>query len=389
MPLMCLPMGLQGRPDLLFRVDNIRSELGPFGYHVVEIKTARNIQKAHILQGAVYNRLVGAAQGYEPTEFYILNRDREMQTIPMSDVAGDLDRVLSDMRDVLNRKPVEPCYGAGRWPWETYVNSLATDANDVSLIPGVGATKRQDLVGAGFRTVDAVAVTQEQALTKLRGVGVPTARKFITSAKAIHQNRPVQREEGLQIPHAETEVFLDLEGTDPRIGEDGLEVVNYLIGALLRRSSETPTFVPFFASSSEAEEQILTEFFEWGASLGDTVFYHWHHYERTHLQKMAGYYGFPRDQVAPVIDRLVDLHPIVTKAFAFPSYGEGLKDIAKCLGFRWRQDDMTALTAVALYFKYLHSDGADEEAKKRILDYNEDDCRATMYVYDWLLSQRV
>ena len=164
MPLMCLSIGLQGRPDLLVRVDGPGSELGPYAYSDVEIKTVRYIQRAHILQGAVYNRLLGIAQGYEPAEFHMINRDGNVQTIQMADVASDLDGVLSDMREIMNGKPVEPCYGAGEWPWESHVNSLAIARNDISLIPGIGLAKREGLIGAGIRTVDDIAAAPEPVL---------------------------------------------------------------------------------------------------------------------------------------------------------------------------------------------------------------------------------
>ena len=69
MPLICRNIGLEGRPDVLVRVDDIGSDLGDFSYVVVEIKSARNISEAHILQGAVYNRMMGIVQGYEPDEY--------------------------------------------------------------------------------------------------------------------------------------------------------------------------------------------------------------------------------------------------------------------------------------------------------------------------------
>lgn len=388
MPLMCLPMGLEGRPDVLVRVDEVASELGPFSYCVVEIKTRRNIQKAHILQGAVYNRLLGAVQGYEPPQFYVINRDGDMQTIRMAEVDDELDRVLSEMREVINGKVIEACHGAGRWPWESYVDSLAIVAKDVSLIPGVGPAIREALISEGFKTVDAVANAQVQSLTNVHRVGATTARKFISSARAIHDGHPVRRDTNLEVLRAKTEVFLDFEGTDPRIGVEGLEVVNYLIGALIRHPSQPAVFVPFFAESFEDEERVLREFLEWGASLDEALFYHWHHYERTHLKKMTDHFGVTTTQASPVTDRLVDLYPITTKSFAFPAYGEGLKEIAKCLGFSWRQGDVDALTSVALYFKYLDSNGTDKEAKQKILDYNKDDCLATVHVFDWLLSQQ-
>ena len=151
----------------------------------------------------------------------------------MSDVASDLDKALNEMHQIMAGAALEPVYGAGRWPWETHVNRLATEANDVSLIPGVGAAKRQPLIESGYRTVDAVAAAQEESLTELRGIGVATAKKFITSARAINTSRPIRRGKTPAFPLAPVEVFFDLEGTDPRIAVDGdgLEVVNYLIGA--------------------------------------------------------------------------------------------------------------------------------------------------------------
>jgi uncharacterized protein len=389
MPVMCRALGLEGRPDVLTRVDDAESALGSYSYSVTEIKTARNIHKAHILQGALYNRLVGVIQGYEPPKFYIINRDGDTQAIQMADVNDELDQVLADMRAVMEgRKVIEPYYGGGRWPWETYVNNLAIQASDVSLVPGVGNAIRAGLIREGYRTVEAVASTSVEALTQVPRIGKTTAWKFITTAKAIHESCPVRRAHDLHLPQASIQVFLDFEGTDPRIRADGLEVVNYLIGALVRRGSESAIFVPFFAESLDDEKRMLQEFLEWSASLNDAMFYHWHHYERTHLKKMTEHFNISPAQAAPVMGHLVDLHPITTKAFAFPAYGEGLKEIAKSLGFNWRHGDVDALTSVALYFQYLDSDGTNHEARQKILDYNEDDCLATMHIFDWLLPQQ-
>ena len=388
MPLLARPMGLEGRPDLLVRVDDIGSDLGAFSYGLVEIKSARRIRDAHILQGAFYNRLLGIVQGYEPAEFYMINRDAQDQSIKMSEVTGKLDVALDAMHRIIAGQRVEPAYRSAKWPWESYVNRLAVEAKDVSLIPGVGGAKREVLAGAGFGSVDTMAKAEEEALVELPGIGGTTAKRFVSSARAIQQSIPIRRGTMSAMRRRKTEVFFDLEGTDPRIGVEGLEVVNYLIGALIRQASEQATFIPFFASTFDGEERILKEFFEWGNTLDDPVFYHWHHYERTHLIKMIQHYGLSERITSRVMERLVDLSPIATKSFAFPTYGEGLKDIAKALGFTWRQEDVDALISVTLYLKYVESGGTDEESRNRILAYNEDDCLATMHVFDWLLCQQ-
>jgi uncharacterized protein len=122
MPLLCRPSGLEGRPDVLVRVDGVDSDFGPFSYAVVEIKSARHITEAHLFQGAVYNRLLGKVQGWEPEQFYVVNRDSESQTVRMADYAARLDDVLDNMRSIMDGAHVDPCHGAGKWPWATYVD---------------------------------------------------------------------------------------------------------------------------------------------------------------------------------------------------------------------------------------------------------------------------
>ncbi|MCH8802225.1 MAG: TM0106 family RecB-like putative nuclease [Chloroflexi bacterium] len=169
--------------------------------------------------------------------------------------------------------------------------------------------------------------------------------------------------------------------------DEGLEVTNYLIGNVWRPANGKPEFLPFFTSTSAGEEANLRAFLDWASSLDEPVFYHWHHYERTHLKKMCEFYQVDPVQVDWVMERLVNLVPPVTDSFAFPCYGRGLKDIAKVLGFRWRQDDVDAAGSVVLYRRFVGSGGTDVVSKEKILIYNEDDCMATMHVFDWLMAQ--
>ena len=121
----------------------------------------------------------------------------------------------------------------------------------------------------------------------------------------------------------------------------------------------------------------------------DPVFYHWHHYERTHLAKMAARWGERPEKVNFVLERLVDLSPWATKGFAFPAYGESLKAIAKSLGFRWQQEDVSGVGSIALYENFVYSGGTDQTSKEKIIVYNQDDCFATMHIYDWVMAQEI
>lgn len=388
MPLLGGPAGLEGRPDVLERMDGVPSDLGDYSYRVVEIKYARRVKQGHILQAAAYNRLLGLAQGCEPVEFAVLNGDFQVLPYEMSEWDAKLDQALEAIREILNGGLVVPCYGAGEWPWTSYVNQLAVENNDVTLLTGIGAARRSSMVNAGFSRVDQVALADENTLMDIRGIGSKTASMLKAAAQALEEGRVIRREPTPPIPRGRTEVFFDFEGTDPQMGSEGLEVTNYLIGNIWRPVDGKPEFLPFFADTSPDEEANLRAFLAWAYSLDDPVFYHWHSYELTHLKKMGEFYQIDPVQLEWVTDRMVNLVPPVTDSFAFPCYGRGLKDIAKSLGFRWRQDDVDGAGSVVLFRRFVESGGADVETKQKILIYNEDDCLATMHVFDWLLAQK-
>ena len=154
MPLVCWPQGLTGRPDVLERVDGVPSVFGDFSYRVVEIKSARRLRESQIMQGALYNRVLGLVQGYEPPVFQMVNGDFDLVPVNMADVDQRLDQVLEEVREIMGGKPVEFCYGAAGWPWASYVDGQAVAADDVSLIVGVGLSVRTNLVAAGYATLE-------------------------------------------------------------------------------------------------------------------------------------------------------------------------------------------------------------------------------------------
>ena len=387
MPLVSWPDGMTGRPDILERVDGVPSIFGDFSYRVIEIKSSRKLRESQILQGALYNRVLGLVQDYEPPVFQMVNRDFDVVPVTMADVSGRLDRVLEEVKEIVGGKPVEACHGAARWPWVSYVDGLAVAANDVSLVPGVGAATRSNLVEAGYATLESIASANETELVSVRRIGAATARKMVVSAQAIQGQKPLRRGELADLRRGKTEVFFDFEGAQDQEEDDGLEMVNYLIGAAYRTPGGKAQYRAFFAESFDKEDDNLIDFLEWADSLEDPVFYHWHHYEHTHLKKMVERYGVDPQLATAVLDRLEDLFPWATKGYAFPAYAESLKAIGKCLGFNWRQDDVSGVGSMALYMKYVESGSTDLNAKDKIIVYNEDDCFATMHIYDWVLAQ--
>jgi uncharacterized protein len=304
------------------------------------------------------------------------------------DYEKELDEVLAGVRRIFAGEVPDPCYGHCGWPWEQYGNRLAIERQDVSLIGGIGPSLQTALKAAGYKTVNDVAATTPNDLKRVKGVGQAKAEGFYTRARAISSKAPVQRPGCvMEFPQKKYEFFLDLEGTDSSFDPKGGSVTNYLIG-MVSREQGTVSYRPFFAPAPDQEGKILQEFCAFLETYDDFVLYHWHHYDRIALERMFDAHGLPATAKARALDHLRDLHSITTQAFAFPAYSDGLKSIAGCLGFQWRQDDVDALTSIVLYREYSSTRTKNTDTLKKILDYNEDDCRAVMFVKDWLVDSR-
>ncbi|SDT30480.1 RecB family nuclease, putative, TM0106 family [Friedmanniella luteola] len=212
-------------------------------------------------------------------------------------------------------------------------------------------------------------------------------------ARMLHAGVSFDRETSgpILVPAAALEVDLDIESAaDGRI---------YLWGFLLHdtTSPEPPRYVAFSrftALDDEAEATLADEAFHWlrglvEGSRGVRV-YHYSAYEPSAIKALAarepGHAALA--WAAGYADELVDLYDVV-KAHFFGAGGLGLKPIAQHAGFRWRDEDPGGLNSQAWFADAVSGpdDRVREQARVRVLEYNEDDVRATAALRAWLRSR--
>jgi predicted RecB family nuclease len=380
LPAFYLPQGLVGVFDVIQRKDTHPSVFGDYHYVVTEIKLARRIEDRHLRQATFYNYLLGKIQGYAPPTCYVLNRDYQESKVAYDE--AEILTIVEDIREILAGKEVSPTHGACAWPWETYNNEEAIRRRDVSLISGVGQSLKEKLSEMGICTVDDLAELPEEDLQAIKGVGAKTAKKFSSGARALVSGECIRVGE-CQFPENRTEIFLDLEGTGEQATAEGLIAIDYLIGALIRRDDKVE-YTPFVAHGPDEEWKMFRRFVDWLLEQGEVTIYHWHSYERTHLKRLAERYALPEDTLEAILGNMRDLHKDAVSSFAFPTYSSGLKDIARHIGYEWKHPDVDAMESIALYFQYTEDPSGNRDNIQKIMDYNEDDCRATMLVKDWL-----
>lgn len=378
-----LPDGLGGRLDLLERRDEGASVFGAYHYVVKEIKLARNLKRHHWMQAAFYNHVLGLVQGFTPPQYFLVDRDHKV--VAFEHQPGEVRGIVEALARIREGGDVEPVYGKGLWPWESYNDRVAKERRGVSLVTGVGAATQAKLAGLGITRVEHLAEADEGRLCQVPGVAERSARRMRLAARALVEGRPIALGPP-KLRASRTEVFLDLEGTGDV--DDGLEPMDYLIGALVRETgATTERYHSFVAPGLDGEATMWREFLAWFEKLEGPVLYHWSSYEAVHLRRLRERHGCDAATFARLERSLVDLHKVATDAFVFPTHGTSIKVVAPYLGFTWRHKDVDAMESIALYFDYAEDPIGNGGSLLRVLDYNEDDCIAMRVVKDWLSAR--
>lgn len=194
----------------------------------------------------------------------------------------------------------------------------------------------------------------------------------------------------LVIPKADIEIDFDIETS----ADDHV----YLWGFLVQdtRTDAEPEYVSFsdFSDLTDADERrlankALTWLRDLVATSGASVrVYHYSRYETLRIQRLA-----QASNKDPFIwanqfaeDSFFDLFEVVRRQF-FGVYGLGLKQVAHYgPGFSWRDDNPGGLNSQSWFADAVNaeSQAVRDELTKRVLDYNEDDVRATYALRQWL-----
>lgn len=196
----------------------------------------------------------------------------------------------------------------------------------------------------------------------------------------------------IAVPRASCEVDFDVETSrDGRI---------YLWGFLVHRPGRPVAYVDFTDFDdldAEAELALARRALGWLRGLADELtgpdgraevrVYHYSGYERHQLERLAVEHDDPLVSWALAVwdDLACDLYELVHDNF-LGAHGLGLKQVAAAgASFTWRDDDPGGLNSQAWFAEAVHGEpGVREAARRRLLEYNEDDVRATAAVRRWL-----
>src|SRR4028119_1369449 len=260
-------------------------------------------------------------------------------------------------------------------------SSAANTVRDLTNLTDVGVRKeriREEAEVNQFITIPEVA---EKSLATVNLVlGNTTENKPATSSipAPILRKKPIPYSQSVFLPIAPIELYFDIEA-EPELNLD------YLHGVLVvDRSNNTENFHGFLAESAAEEGAIWEQFLELMWAYPIAPIFHFCDYEVKTFKRLAKLYNTPAYLWKPVLKRFVDIHKQVTQKAIMPVESYALKPIARWLGFDWRDAKANGAQCVCWHEDWLRT--GDRSLLEAIVRYNEDDCRATYVVKDWLTN---
>lgn len=371
-------------PSLLIKQSGA-SRFGNWEYIPVNIKLGRKAKPEYKLIAAFHAQVLGIIQAKIPTRSQLILKEHNEHQVNLDHWLIKMQQTVADCLIMLaNHHEPEVFISRQRCSlcsWYGYCHEVAKSTNHLSLVPGVTPKRYEYLQELGINSVKSLVDVSEADLGET--IGYSTARQLKQQITSIQSDRPVVRSsfdliDTQPIPSGAIELYFDIEAEPER-------QTDYLLGVLLvDRTTNSEKFHAFIAEKLEEEGKIWQEFLDFVALYPDAPIFHYSEYEADTIKRLARLYGTPKEEKREVLSRLVDLHLWVTKSVIFPVESYSLKALANWIGFYWRETKGSGDQSVCWYDQWLNTQ--DRTLLDLILSYNEDDCRATRYLKDWLLD---
>ena len=390
--------GWRGVADFLERVER-PSRLGAWSYQVLDTKLARHPRPEHALQLSFYSQALEEAQGLAPEVAYIVLGTRERVPVRLVDVTAYYRRVRQRFGSaVAARSPTGPypCHHCSFCDFRALCDDRLEQEDHVVRVAGIHRDQVKRLFAGGIDTLTGLAearsTVSKMAVSTFEGLREQAGLQLIRQRSGALEWRalPIEPARGFSDlpPRSPGDVIFDLEGHPFFEPARGLE---YLFGVLLLDGDE-PRYQAFWAHDRDGERRAFEALVDLvHARLGqypDLHVYHFSGSEPNTLKRLMAEHLTRDAQVDDLLRRrvFVDLHRIVRRALraGLPSYT--LKELEALFGFTRTGAVRSGTQAILNYERWLHV--KSQALLDEIAAYNEEDCRATLGLLEWLHQAR-
>ncbi len=399
----------RGHADFLLRVAT-PSALGSWSYEVADAKLARRVRPSALVQMACYSEQLARLQGLVPESSIVLAGDglRHRFAVAASSsyvrfaknrLVGVLAREARSTNDRVATYPV-PVDRCRRCSWEESCVARRRADDHLSLVARIRGDQVTRLERSGIATMSELAACSAEVAPG--GMGTLTFERLAHQARlqvAAREDGVLRYElqpaspgsrrglVGLPLP-SWGDLFVDFEG-DPFVGNHGLE---YLFGVLENpgadHSTDEPRYVALWAHDAAGEKVAFEAFVDLVIARLDADptmhVYHYAPYEMQAMKKLSSRYATRESEVDRLLrgEVMVDLYRVVTQGVRVSLESYGLKKLEP---FYWpRRQGAIADGAASVTAYETWREDRNDEILRQLQDYNEQDCRSTRALRDWL-----
>jgi predicted RecB family nuclease len=255
--------------------------------------------------------------------------------------------------------------------FQSRCRKMAVQKDDLSLLANLPDKERSRLNRKGIFTVNQLSYTFRPRRRIKRLAAKPEKYHHSLKALAIREQkihivgRPQLRIEG-------TPIYFDVEGIPDRN-------FYYLLGAYLE-TDDGPKRHSLWANDAVDEKHVWSAFLDILSDIDRPILVHYGSFETMFLERMCDRYGGPPEDsaAAKAIASSINLLSVIFAQVYFPTYSNGLKEIAGSLGFEWTDPSASGLQSIVWRSRWEES--GTHTDREKLIAYNAEDCEALSLV---------
>ena len=167
------------------------------------------------------------------------------------------------------------------------------------------------------------------------------------------------------------ELFLDIEGIPD-------QDFYYLIGILVHDNNNERMY-SFWADTLNEEKTIWIKLLEIFDRYPEAPIYHYGNYETKSINKLSKKY---QTNFEGIKQRLINVNSFIFDKLYFPIRSNRLKDLGKFVGATWSMTEPSGIQS--LVWRYKWEDKNNSIYKRKLIIYNEEDCRALLLATNYI-----
>jgi predicted RecB family nuclease len=306
------------------------------------------------------------------------------KTVKISDHLPKTRQIVEEIASICFSREPPPLVLNEHCPtcdFQSRCRALAVERDDLSLLGSMTAKERVKCQEKGTSTVTHLSY------------GYRPRRRRRRKTIAANDDKPSKNDhklKALAIKKAQIHIVgspsLSIEGTPVFMDVEAMPDRNfyYLVG-LRHEAQGTPVEQSFWANGPEDERDMWRDCLRAIKQIDNPQIVHYGAYEGRFLKRMRERYQ-PSAEDAEFVDRIIDssvnLLAVIYGRIYFPTYSNGLKDIARMLGFEWTWPQGSG--AAGMLWRRCWELTSDDDLRRNLITYNIQDCRAAVLVADAL-----